>query len=82
LLTEVRRVNDRLMLSLEGPLGEQMWEPAEEILSYHEVDLLIIIGVGANLLQAIDYPKPLILITSISIEEKRMITQSRNKLDS
>ncbi len=35
LLTEVRKINDRLMLSLEGPLGEQMWESAEEILSYH-----------------------------------------------
>jgi hypothetical protein len=43
----------------------------------HEVDLLIVIGVGANLLQTIDYPKPLILITTISIEDKRTPTQNR-----
>lgn len=82
LLTEVRRMEGKLMLSLEGPLGEQIWESAEEILSYHEIDLLIIIGVGANLLSEINYAKPLLLITSISIEEKRIITQSRNMMDS
>lgn len=25
LMTEVRRINNKLMISLEGPLGQQIW---------------------------------------------------------
>lgn len=51
------------------------------MLSYYKVDLLIVVGVGANLLAEIDYPKPLILITSISLEDKKSATHSKNILD-
>ena len=53
LMTEVRRIDGKLMLSLEGPMGQQIWDSAEEILSYTQIDLLIIIGVGANFLKEI-----------------------------
>jgi hypothetical protein len=40
-------------MSLENNYGEQVWENAREILMNNNIELLIVIGIGAHLLEEV-----------------------------
>jgi hypothetical protein len=68
----VEKREGRVLISLEGAGGEQHWVEAAELLRNSQADLLIVIGIGAYLLEEVGYLRPMILLTSVSVEENRL----------
>jgi hypothetical protein len=66
LFTRVARKKGKLMIAVEKGVGERGWEEAAELLRDCSADLIIVIGVGANLLKEIKISKCMILISTCS----------------
>lgn len=73
LFTRVARKKGKLMIAVEKGVGERGWEEAAQLLKDCSADLIIVIGVGANLLREIKISKCMILISTCSSEEKRSL---------
>lgn len=51
LFTRIVKKDGKLWASLENKIGEEIWVEANEFLSIFHVELLIIIGIGAQYLE-------------------------------
>ena len=51
LFTRIVKKDGKLWVSLENKIGEEIWVEANEFLSIFHVELLIIIGIGAQYLE-------------------------------